>query len=127
MTTEEQKLQVFNEATPMVGGFKLKPFTAQSLLLLQQTKNGFLGELKQDDPELFFHITAFIYIHVKPFSEIKMVSGNPEEFKNKVIEFSENLSVTDLMKSADTIKTIIEKAVVGNDYQIETGEQADPN
>lgn len=129
MTIEEQKISAFTEPeSPLtIGGHKLKPFTAQSVLLLQQVRSGFLYGLPEDPFEIIVHVAAFIFIHVKPFSELKTIVRNADAFRDAVTDFMGPIPANDLINSVELIKDIMDKGMIGNDYQVEESGKSDPN
>lgn len=120
MTTEENKLKAFSQ--PKIGkvaGFVLRPFTAQSLIILQQVKNGFLAKITSEDPDIFFHIASFIFVHVEHLETVKDLIKDMEAFRSAVTDFSAQISVLDLVNSTQEIKKILDEAMLGQDYEIQ--------
>lgn len=120
MTTEENKLKAFSQ--PKIGkvaGFVLRPFTAQSLIILQQVKNGFLSKITSEDPDIFFHIASFIFVHVEHLETVKDLIKDMEAFRSAVTDFSAQISVLDLVNSTQEIKKILDEAMLGQDYEIQ--------
>jgi hypothetical protein len=127
-TTDDSKINSFiAPESNAVAGFSLRPFTAQSLLFLQKTGSGFLGQIDSNDPDLFFHIASFLYIHTAPVEDIKKAITDMAVYRDKVIDFSAKISVSEMIKSAESIKKIIEDSMVGQNYQIDSENDDSPN
>jgi len=123
---EDAKLEVFVEAEPVVCGLELRPFTAGSLIILKKTGNGLL---KGDDTNTEFDVAAFLYAHTANVKIVRRAARNKEIWEEMVLAFADKLTVRDFVKAANQIQGIMESAMIGQDYEVETkdGGGADPN
>lgn len=126
-STEEKKLEAFTDPDiHSVAGFKLKPVTAQSLHFLKHTKSGLLrSALDSEDPDFFYHIASFIYLHTETVETIKDLLQDPEEYRDRIVDLLGKIRVKDLIDAAGKIRILLEKSAVGDDYEIlqEDGDQ----
>lgn len=123
--SENSKQAAFIALDPEVVGLSLRPLSAGTLIILKLTGNTLLDG---SDKDIEFNVAAFLYVHSADPKEVRKASTNPEVFKERVIEFAENLTVPDFIQAANSVRDIIESAVVGQDYEVDqSGEQPSPN
>lgn len=124
--SEIGKIEVFIDTSMNIGGYTLRPYTADSLLLLMYTKNGFVQPTREEH-ETLYHVAAFIYLHVEELSKIYAVVKKPDEFFAAVNDFCQTLTQQALLDAIPLVQKIISDGVVGQDYKIESTEGSDPN
>ena len=124
--SEDAKLDVFVEAEPVVCGLELRPFTAGSLIILKKTGNGLL---KGDDSNTEFDVAAFLYAHTADVAIVRKSAKSKEAWEEAVLVYADTLTVRDFVRAANQIQGIMESAMIGQDYEVETkdGGGADPN
>lgn len=129
MTTpiDSTKERAFTAPPETIAGLRLRPLTAGTLAILRQTKNGlFLGEGKSSNLE--FDVAAFLYVHAGNAADVRKSAWDPEQFRERVLIFAEDLSIPAFQGAAGSIQRIIERALAGQDYEVEaTNEGARPN
>lgn len=124
MSIETEKAAAFIAPEQItVAGHDLRPFTAASLILLQQIESPLLDSKKLADgvPDIFFHIAAFIYLHAGDVREVRRAVMDKEAFRDAVLDFTGEMSMEQLSQASAAIQGILQKAVVGMDYQAEDG------
>jgi hypothetical protein len=122
---EAAKQAAFVASDPEVAGLTLRPLSAGTLIILKQTGNPLLDGSEKD---VEFAVAAFLYIHIADAKEVRKVSADAVAFRDRVLEFAESISVPDFVKAANSIKDLIESAVIGHDYAVDqTNEQPSPN
>jgi hypothetical protein len=100
-------------------GQKLRPFTASSLILLEMVGNQLLFKKNDEVQDILFHITSFLYIHLGEIDEVRKVALDPASYKNAVLKFGDSLSVQEVTSAGEMIKAMIEKAMAGQNYEVE--------
>jgi hypothetical protein len=124
MSNDTEKAAAFIEPEQIkVGGHVLRPFTAASLILLQQIESPLLDskKLAEGVPDIFFHIAAFIYLHAGDVREVRRAAMDKEAFRDAVLDFTGAMTMEQLSSASGSIQTILQRAVVGMDYQAEDG------
>lgn len=128
MTTpiESTKERAFTAPPDTIAGLRLRPLSAGTLAILRQTKNGlFLGEGKSENLE--FDVAAFLYVHAADADEVRKAAWDPERFRERVLLFAESISIREFQGAAGSIQGIIERALAGQDYEVEANEGVRPN
>jgi hypothetical protein len=107
----------------MVGKHALRPFTATSLILLQEIGSPLLDQAKMAAgvPDIFFQIAAFIYLHAGDPKDVRRAVKDKEGFRDAVLDFTSDMDMVALAKAATSVQEILQRAVVGMDYQPEAG------
>jgi hypothetical protein len=121
---EVDKLAAFVDPNPTVAGLELRPFTAASLILMKRTVNGLL---QGKDDNIEFDVAAFLYLHSTKQSEVVKAARSTESWEGAVLEFAGKLTIPDFVKASKEIRGIMEQAMVGQDYQVQTENPSDPN
>jgi hypothetical protein len=103
-----------------VAGLTLRPFGAASLAQLLITGNK-LVQQTEDQSDIAFHVLAFLYIHAAPVKTVRRVVMDKGAFADAVWEFADTLKIKDLVQAGAEIKTIVERGMVGLDYEVESG------
>jgi hypothetical protein len=98
----------------------LRPFGAASLAQLLITGNK-LVQQTEDQSDIAFHVLAFLYIHAAPVKTVRRVVMDKGAFADAVWEFADTLKIKDLVQAGAEIKTIVERGMVGLDYEVESG------
>jgi hypothetical protein len=101
----------FLEAPLTIAGKQLRPLSANSLLILQRTKNKLLTNAAKTpvdeafdiaDQDTFFALMAFLYIHSAPVAEVRRVVRASEiDFQDAVEDFAESISIADLLTAGE--------------------------
>jgi hypothetical protein len=113
---EVEKLEAFVDPQATVAGLKLRPFTAGSLILLRKTKNGLLDG-SQEDVE--FDVAAFLYAHTAEPKTVRESARTADAWRDAVLTFADGISVADFVAAAQQIKGILQRASVGQDYDVD--------
>jgi hypothetical protein len=122
---EAAKQAAFAASEPEVAGLTLRPLSAGTLIILKQTGNPLLDGSEKD---VEFAVAAFLFIHCADPKEVRKISADPVAFRDRVLEFAESISVPDFVTAANSIKDLIESAVVGHDYEVDqSNEPPSPN
>lgn len=123
ITNEIDKLSAFIEPAPTVAGLTLRPFTAASLIILRKTGNALLNGSEEN---VEFDVAAFLYAHSGDTKQVRKTAQDAGAWQDAVINFAETLSIKDFVKAAGDIKGIMERAMVGQDYEVQQ-DNHDPN
>jgi len=123
ITHEIDKLSAFIAPAPVVAGFTLRPFTAASLIIMRKTGNTLLSG---SEANVEFDVAAFLYAHSGDTKQVRKTAQDAGAWQDAVLNFAETLSVQDFVKAAGEIKSIMERAMVGQDYEVEQ-DKHDPN
>ncbi len=113
------------------GVVQLRPYTANTILFLNQTDNalyraamdgGNAGSLNINDPTTLFALMAYVYIQAAPLGEvIRAVRGPREDFEMAVSLWADQFTLDDLYSIvAPSVGEITSMAVAMNDHAQKT-------
>ena len=106
--------------TNEVAGLKLRPFGPASLAQLMMTGNKLL-QPTEDKSDIAFHVLAFLYVHVGDLKAVRRAVMDKDKFADAVWDFADTIKIKDMLEADKEIKTIIERGMVGLDYEVESG------
>jgi hypothetical protein len=109
-----------------VAGLKLRPFGAASLAQLMMTGNK-LVQQTEDQTDIAFHVLAFLYVHAGEPKAVRRAVMDKQKFADAVWEFADTIQIKDLLQAGAEIKSIIERGMVGLDYEVTSGSDERPN
>jgi hypothetical protein len=100
-----------------IAGLTLRPFTAGTLAQLMMTGSKLVApDGNQDD--IAFHVLAFLYIHGGDVAKVRETVMDKAKFAPAVWAFADTVSIKDFIGAAEHIKAIIERGMVGMDYEV---------
>jgi hypothetical protein len=127
ITAEPPKIAAFIEPASVVSGLALRPFTAGTLAQLMMVGNKLI-EKTEDQSDIAFHVLGFLYVHAGPVAEVRRSVMERDKFVEAVWKFADTVTVKDFVSAADAIRAIIERGMVGMDYEVvASGEPQSPN
>lgn len=126
-STAEDDVKIGAFLTPEMtdmNGLKLRPFSAGSYLICQRRGlSMFTGEAPNIDPDLpmesqifqttvadqLWQMTAFLYLHAAPMTDVLIASGNDEAFRSAVDAFAFTLSPTIFSSALEQITRLCQQ------------------